>query len=132
MYYYAWIMFSVVIAAAFAAISLRYIGRRQENFGNVLNIFSNNKKDGSSIALIRKYTKDIDVFHKIAKRCVFYSLSKYWTPYVQAQKCLTDFCIVPLVSKSWGVGIEISAAVHAPVPYAIFLIDRLFACLLGN
>lgn len=76
MYYYGWVMFSIVIAALFAAISIRFVGKRQRNFTSVLNIFSNNKKDGSSIALIRKYTKDTDVFLKIAKRCTLYSLSK--------------------------------------------------------
>lgn len=40
--------------------------------------------------------------------------------------------LVPLFSKSWGVGIEIAASQHAEIPYPIFTLDRIFSCLLGK
>lgn len=39
---------------------------------------------------------------------------------------------VPLISKSWGISIVITSACNGTVPYAIFVIDRVFGCLLGT
>ncbi|KAG1298717.1 hypothetical protein G6F62_001340 [Rhizopus arrhizus] len=38
---------------------------------------------------------------------------------------------VPLISKIWGISIEIAAASNASIPYSVYLLDRLFAGLLG-
>ncbi|RCH90259.1 hypothetical protein CU098_000337, partial [Rhizopus stolonifer] len=84
------------------------------NFTGALDMFSKrDKKDISAMAIIRKYSnRNTDVFRKIARRCVCYPL-------------------VPLFSKSWGVGIEIAASQDNQIPYIIFVLDRLFSCLLG-
>ncbi|KAK4510490.1 uncharacterized protein ATC70_004920 [Mucor velutinosus] len=114
MWYYAWLLFSSVFAALCAAISIRFVVKKQENFNGALDMFTKrNQKDLHTMAVIKRYAADnTDVFQKIARRCICYP-------------------IVPLISKSWGVGIEIAATQQAPVPYAIYVIDRAFSCLLG-
>ncbi|KAL9543230.1 hypothetical protein MBANPS3_008209 [Mucor bainieri] len=114
MWYYAWLLFSSVFAALCAAISIRFVVKKQENFNGALDMFTKrNQKDLHTMAIIKRYAVDnTDVFQKIARRCICYP-------------------IVPLISKSWGVGIEIAATQSAPVPYPIYVIDRAFSCLLG-
>lgn len=114
MWYYAWLLFSSVFAALCAAISIRFVVKKQENFNGALDMFTKrNQKDLHTMAIIKRYAADnTDVFQKIARRCICYP-------------------IVPLISKSWGVGIEIAATQSASVPYSIYVIDRVFSCLLG-
>ncbi|EPB81131.1 hypothetical protein HMPREF1544_12170 [Mucor circinelloides 1006PhL] len=114
MWYYAWLLFSSVFAALCAAISIRFVVKKQENFNGALDMFTKrNQKDIHTMAIIKRYAADnTDVFQKIARRCICYP-------------------IVPLISKSWGIGIEIAATQKATVPYAIYVIDRAFSCLLG-
>lgn len=114
MWYYAWLLFSSVFAAFCAAISIRFVVKKQENFNGALDMFTKkNQKDLHTMAIIKKYAADnTDVFQKIARRCICYPL-------------------VPLISKSWGVGIEIAATQSAPVPYSVYVLDRIFSCLLG-
>ncbi|KAI8334914.1 hypothetical protein EDC96DRAFT_568531 [Choanephora cucurbitarum] len=114
MWYYGCLLFSLLFAAICAAISIRFVVKKQQNYTSALNMRPRrNQKDVESVVVLRKYMdKNIDVFQRIALRCICYPL-------------------VPLVSKSWGVGIEIAASQHEIVPYAVFVLDRLFSCLLG-
>ncbi|KAL0140007.1 hypothetical protein V8B55DRAFT_1503343 [Mucor lusitanicus] len=114
MWYYAWLLFSSVFAALCAAISIRFVVKKQENFNGALDMFTKrNQKDLHTMAIIKRYAVDnTDVFQKIARRCICYP-------------------IVPLISKSWGIGIEIAATQKVSVPYPIYVIDRAFSCLLG-
>ncbi|OBZ83064.1 hypothetical protein A0J61_08887 [Choanephora cucurbitarum] len=114
MWYYGCLLFSLLFAAICAAISIRFVVKKQQNYTSALNMRPRrNQKDVESVVVLRKYMdKNIDVFQRIALRCICYPL-------------------VPLFSKSWGVGIEIAASQHKSIPYAVFVLDRLFSCLLG-
>lgn len=114
LWYYCWLMFSSVFAAFCAVISLAFVLKKQGNLTGSLDVFSLRDKDqASKIQKLKYYSKNnTDVFKKIAKRCVLYPL-------------------VPLISKSWGISIVITSACNGTVPYAIFVIDRVFGCLLG-
>ncbi|KAI7880402.1 hypothetical protein K492DRAFT_207590 [Lichtheimia hyalospora FSU 10163] len=52
------------------------------------------------------------VFRKVVVRCVGYP-------------------IIPLISKMWGVGLEIAAIQNNHIPFCIFVLDMLFSNLLG-
>ncbi|KAI8987619.1 hypothetical protein BDF20DRAFT_279070 [Mycotypha africana] len=115
LWYYSWLLFSLAFAAVCAIVSIKFIRKRHENFAGAMDMFTSkaSKKDQVTMAILRRYANDnTDVFRKIAKRCVCYPL-------------------VPLISKSWGVSIEIAATLNAPIPYAIFVLDRLFASSIG-
>ncbi|KAI7898766.1 uncharacterized protein BX663DRAFT_546135, partial [Cokeromyces recurvatus] len=116
LWYYSWLLFSLGIAALCTAISIRFVIKKQKNFNGALDIFTQRKRNTNEIstaAIIKKYAaNNTNIFQKIALRCIFYPL-------------------VPLISKSWGVGIEIAAAREAYIPYVIFVFDRVFSCLLG-
>lgn len=76
MWYYAWLLFSSVFAAFCAAISIRFVVKKQENFNGALDMFTKkNQKDLHTMAIIKKYAVDnTDVFQKIARRCICYPL----------------------------------------------------------
>lgn len=157
MWYYGWLLFSLVFAALCAAISIRFVLRKQENFASTLDMYSRrNKPEASTLNTLKRYANNnSDVFQKIAQRCVCYPLSKFAWPDLplleKIGKRLESFrhrsliihplslffpslsiTIVPFFSKSWGVGIEIAASQEAYIPYPIFVLDRIFSCLLGK
>lgn len=78
MWYYAWLLFSSVFAALCAAISIRFVVKKQENFNGALDMFTKrNQKDLHTMAIIKRYAVDnTDVFQKIARRCICYPLGK--------------------------------------------------------
>ncbi|KAI9486683.1 MAG: hypothetical protein EXX96DRAFT_604784 [Benjaminiella poitrasii] len=115
LWYYSWLLLSLFSAASCAAISIRFVIKKQKNFSGTLDMFTRRQdpKEITAMTIIRKYANNnTDIFHKIAVRCICYPL-------------------VPLISKSWGVGIEIAAATKSYVPYPIFILDHIFSCLLG-
>lgn len=68
-------MFSLVFAAICAAVSIRYVARKQKNFTGALNIFARRKKDIHTMTMLKKYANnDTDIFRRIARRCVCYPL----------------------------------------------------------
>jgi hypothetical protein len=132
MWYYGWLMFALLFAAICAAISIRFIVQKQKNFVGSLNIFSQRKRDPRKTNMLnRNSSNNTDVFRKIAYRCVCYPLGKILFKVLILTLTIL-FHLVPFFSKSWGVGIEIAAAVDQPVPYPIYVIDRIFSCLFGN
>ncbi|KAG2233664.1 hypothetical protein BDF21DRAFT_497525 [Thamnidium elegans] len=114
MWYYGWILFSLAFAALCAAISIRFVMKKQDNFAGTLDMFTRRSKiEMSQINTLKVYANNnTDIFTKIARRCICYPL-------------------VPFFSKSWGVAIEIAAIQGATIPYEIFILDRTFSCLLG-
>jgi hypothetical protein len=78
MWYYGFLLFSLVFAATCAAISIRFVVKKQENFSGALDMFTRReRKDLTAMAIIQKYTNNnTDVFQKIARRCVCYPLGK--------------------------------------------------------
>ncbi|GAN07226.1 hypothetical protein MAM1_0153c06719 [Mucor ambiguus] len=76
MWYYAWLLFSSVFAALCAAISIRFVVKKQENFNGALDMFTKrNQKDLHTMAIIKRYAADnTDVFQKIARRCICYPI----------------------------------------------------------
>lgn len=76
MWYYGWLMFSSVFAALCAAISIRFVVKKQENFKGALDMFTRrSQKDMYTMAILKKYTTgNTDVFQKIARRCICYPL----------------------------------------------------------
>lgn len=137
MWYYGWLLFSLVFAALCAAISIRFVMKRQDNFAGTLDMFTRrNDAERTQINTLKKYTNsNTDIFTKIARRCICYPLGKNlfekilrYLNHISFFSSLT----VPLISKSWGVGIEIAASQQAEIPYPIFILDRIFSCLLGK
>ncbi|GAA5810968.1 hypothetical protein MFLAVUS_004397 [Mucor flavus] len=108
MWYYGWILFSLAFAAICAAISIRFVMKRQDNFAGTLDMFKRRSKiEMSQINTLKIYANNnTDIFTKIARR-------------------------LPFFSKTWGVAIEIAAIQEAYIPYEIFILDRIFSCLLG-
>ncbi|KAI8880663.1 hypothetical protein K501DRAFT_301840 [Backusella circina FSU 941] len=114
MWYYGWLMLSLVFAATCAFLSIRYVVKNQKNLAGVLNMFAQREREEVVNAQgFRRYNPtNTNVFLKIARRCVCYPL-------------------VPLFSKIWGVAIAIASAENKDIPFSIFIVDRALTCLFG-
>lgn len=79
MCYYGVLLFSLVFAATCAAVSIRFVVKKQENFSGALDMFTRrDQKDVTTMATIRKYTNNnTDVFQRIARRCICYPLGMF-------------------------------------------------------
>jgi hypothetical protein len=80
MWYYGWLLFSLVFAALCAAISIRFVIKKQENAACTLDMHSRrNKPEANKFNTLKRYSNNnTDVFQKIARRCVCYPLSKFF------------------------------------------------------
>ncbi|CEG82514.1 hypothetical protein RMATCC62417_16574 [Rhizopus microsporus] len=113
LWYYGWLLFSSLFAAMYAIIAIVFIVRARGNYAGALDLQSRKHDTAiSSLYILRKHGNTTDVFRKIAIRCICYPL-------------------VPLISKIWGVSIEIAVAANAHIPYPVFILDRLFSSLLA-
>ncbi|KAI7884132.1 uncharacterized protein EV154DRAFT_605898 [Mucor mucedo] len=76
MWYYGWLLFSLVFAAFCAAISIRFVMKKQDNFAGTLDMFTRrNHVERSQLNTLKKYTNNnTDIFTKIAIRCICYPL----------------------------------------------------------
>ncbi|GAA5795399.1 hypothetical protein HPULCUR_000755 [Helicostylum pulchrum] len=76
MWYYGWILFSLAFAAICAAISIRFVMKRQDNFAGTLDMFTRRSKiEMSQINTLKIYANNnTDIFTKIARRCICYPL----------------------------------------------------------
>lgn len=80
MWYYGWLLFSLVFAAFCAAISIRFVMKKQDNFAGTLDMFTQrNHIERSQLNMLKKYTNNnTDIFTKIAIRCICYPLGKVY------------------------------------------------------
>ncbi|KAI8889478.1 hypothetical protein K501DRAFT_316011 [Backusella circina FSU 941] len=113
MWYYGWLLLSLTFATLCAAVSIRYVVKKQEDLADTLDMFAQREKALEPVYYLRRYTSaNNSVFLKIARRCVCYPL-------------------IPLMSKVWGVSISISSIKQVNIPFSIFILDLVFSCLLG-
>lgn len=80
MWYYGWILFSLAFAAICAAISIRFVMKRQDNFAGTLDMFKRRSKmEMSQINTLKIYANNnTDIFTKIARRCICYPLGNFF------------------------------------------------------
>lgn len=80
MWYYGWILFSLAFAAICAAISIRFVMKKQDNFAGTLDMFTRRSKvEMSQINILKKYANNnTDIFTKIARRCICYPLGNFF------------------------------------------------------
>ncbi|KAI7883872.1 hypothetical protein K492DRAFT_192233 [Lichtheimia hyalospora FSU 10163] len=89
--------------------------RQQDYFIGTLNVTRQQVRQQAGLIFPThgQYAQKTTVIvRKVVLRCICYPL-------------------IPLISKAWGVGIQIAMIKHAPVPYPIFCLDGWFSNFLG-
>jgi hypothetical protein len=79
MWYYGWLLLSLAFATLCAAVSIRYVVKKQEDLAGTLDMFAQREEALGPVYYLRRYTSaNSSVFLKIARRCVCYPLSKLY------------------------------------------------------
>ncbi|KAI9317189.1 hypothetical protein BX666DRAFT_153282 [Dichotomocladium elegans] len=112
MWYYSCLLFIIVFAAVCVALAIHWLLRHKDHFVAALTVARSQPQYPSHRSSRSSQTTTTAIVHKVVLRCICYPL-------------------IPLVSKVWGVGIEVAAIEQSSIPYTIYVIDGWFSNLLG-